>query len=488
MKICFIFPPFKHKLFSENISVVDEEFILPPPIILAWVAAIAKRAGHKVDIIDANALKLSKKEVLEMIKKLSPDILAFRVDTYHFHTNLDWIRFLKNHLDIPVLVGGINLDLYPYETMCHPEIDYAVIGEAIYTLPKLLIALEKKRDLKEIKGIGYRKNGKIIIQPPSSILANLDEYPFPARELLPNHLYHSFVSQRKNFTIMLTSTGCPYNCRFCAIAKIPYRKRSVTNVLNEIEDCFRKFKIREIDFFDAIFFLDKPRAYNICKGIIDRKLPIEWSARSRVDLLDEEIIKIAFRAGCRKIFIGIESKSPKILKNINKQIEPDKVKKCVELLHKYKIKPLGFFMFGNPGETIETIKESLRFAMELNLNYVQICRTIAKPNSKLHEELKVKTGRDYWSLYIKGEEVEKRLPNPWCEIPESLLEKYIKIGYILFYFRPTQVYKTLKEVKSLQELIRYIKVAFKMVISYFKPPDIARDNVKREKKRFPISV
>ncbi|MDP8252979.1 MAG: radical SAM protein [Candidatus Kaelpia aquatica] len=466
MKICFIFPPFKHKLFSENISVVDEEFILPPPIILAWVAAIAQRAGHRAKIIDANALKLSKKETLKLIKIFAPDILAFRLDSYHFHTNLEWIQFFKNNLNLPVLVGGINLDLYPYETMFYPEIDYAVIGEAIDVLPKLLSSLENKTPLSEIEGIAYRDNEEIIIQPPRTELANLDQYPYPARELLPNHLYHSFVSQRKNFTIMLTSTGCPYNCKFCAIANVPYRNRSPINVVDEIELCYKKFKIREIDFFDAVFFLDRNRAYQICDGIIKRNLKIEWSARSRVDLLDEEIIKIASKAGCKKIFVGIESKSLGILKSINKEIEPEEVRRCIKLLNKYKIKPLGFFIFGNPGETIETIRDTTRFALELNLDYVQICRMIAKPGSKLHEEFKKITGYDFWQLYIKGVVSEQRLPNLWCNISEVDLEKYIKKAYILFYFRPRQICNRIKNVKSFAEFMRYLKVGSKVLLSY----------------------
>lgn len=467
MRIVLIFPPFHHRKFSENLKVVDEEFITPPPIILAYVAAIIESAGHKVILIDANALKLSKEETLRRALDFKPDMLGFRMDTYNFQETLEWIKYLKERTRLPVITGGINITNYPLESLSHPEIDYGIIGEAIESLPKFLQALETEKDFSTVEGLVWRKNGEIKINPPKSNLVDFDTYPFPARHLLPNEKYHSFVSQRKNFTVMLTSTGCPYNCRFCIIARLPYRERTAENVLAEIEQCYYDYHIREIDIFDGTFFVNKKRSLEICEGISRRGLDIEWTCRSRVNLLDEEILSKASHAGCREINIGIESAVPEILQGINKQIEVEQVKNAVKLCNKYGIRVLGFFMFGNPGETEESLKKTIDFMKALNIDFVQVCRTVAKPNTELDDLLIEETGRDYWREFVLGKAGEERLPTPWTELNQREIEKYLKLAYYRFFFRPKYIWKRIVQLKSFSEFWRYVRVALKMIFNYF---------------------
>lgn len=463
MKIALIFPSYKHKFFSENLRVVDEEFCYAPPIILAYVASILKRAGHKVILIDTRILGLSKEKTLSILRDFRPHFLAFRLETYHFHDTLDWIRFLKSKLNIPVVAGGINLTLYPKESLSYSEIDYGIIGDAIETLPKLLHSLENEEDIRGIEGLAYREDGKVKINSPSVRIVNFNDYPFPARDLLPNEKYHSFLSKRKNFTIMVTSRGCPYNCNFCAISKILYQERSPQNVVNEIEECYREYNVREIDFFDATFFLNKNRFLEICNEIQRRKIKIEWSCRTRVDLVDDEILKKAASAGCRQILFGIESANEQILKNIRKGIDHQQTRWTIKLCKKYGIRTMGFFMIGNPGETRQSIEETIKFSKQLKLDFAQFCRTIAKPHTDLDQILKEKTGQDYWSEYILSGTDRKRLRTPWTDLSEEEIEGYAKKAYYSFYFRPIQVLMTIYRVKSIEELLKYIWVGVKML-------------------------
>ena len=472
MKIAFIFPPFHHRKFSENLKVVDEEFTLSPPIILAYVAAICEKAGHDVILIDAHALKLTKKEVLQRINIFRPDILAFRVETYNFPETLEWIQYLKFSTGLPILVGGINMDLYPLETMSHKEIDFALAGEVINTLPEFLRCLENEKSFTHIPGLYWRENGELRYNLPNFNTVSFDEYPFPARHLLPNEVYHSFVSQRKNFTIMLTQTGCPWRCKFCHISalkkyrKPAYRKRSWENVIKEIEQCYYDYGIREIDIFDATFFIDKERDIKICQEIRKRGMKISWTCRSRVDVVDEDILREAAKAGCRMIFWGIESGSQDVLDAVNKDIKLEQTISAIKIAKKYGIENLGFLMIGNPCDTEETIKNTLKFVKKLGIDHVQICRTIAKPSTQLHEELLKQVGYDYWRDYVLGRVGEERIPTPWCKIPQERIEKLLKKMYYSFYFRPSIVLKRLARLKSLSELIRYIKVGLRMVFHY----------------------
>ncbi|MFA5344823.1 MAG: radical SAM protein [Candidatus Omnitrophota bacterium] len=470
MRIALVFPKYTHKDFSENLKIVNEEFCFAPPIILAYVAAILEKYGHEVILLDARALNLSKEELLLKLKTFKPDLLGFRAESYHFHDALECIAYLKHKLNIPVFTGGPNLSFYIRETMAYKEIDYGIIGEAIESLPKLTEALQNNKDLSGIEGIAYKQDNEIRITPVALKPVDFDSFPFPARHLLSNEKYYSFPSQRKNFTIMVTAKGCPYKCSFCAINCLPYSERSAGRVVDEIEECAGKYRIREIDIFDATFFYNRKRDLEILSQIIKRKIPVEWSCRTRVDLVDDELLGMAYQAGCRRIYYGIESASQEILKSINKGITLAKIREAIALTHKHKIRTLGFFMFGGPGETRETIKKTIEFSKELKLDFIQICKTIAKPGSDLNELLKKKTNKDYWSEYISGRNGKScaPFPAPWTGLTNEELFACVKKGYMSFYLRPSQILRIIFETKSLEELFRYIIVGTRMVLSYFK--------------------
>jgi anaerobic magnesium-protoporphyrin IX monomethyl ester cyclase len=459
MKIALIHCPFGHRDFSENLKIVDEEFCVAPPLVLAYVASILEKAGHEVVLIDAHVLKLTKERTCELLKDFSPQLIGFRADSYWFHRVVEWAGFLKKSLSVPVVVGGVNVTLYPEESVSYPCFDYGIIGEANASLPELAVALERGSSLCAIAGLVYKENGRVMVNPAVKEPVRFDAYPFPARHLLPNHLYYSFTSQRKNFTIMVTSTGCPFDCTFCAIAGLPYRERSAENVVDEIEECYRRYGIREIDFFDATFFVNKKRFLDICDRMRARGIKVEWSCRSRVDVVDEEILKAAYRAGCRKIYYGIESSSPRILGKINKQIESSQIRRTIDLTYRCGIKALGFFMVGCPGETKESILASIAFAKTLNLDFIQVCRAIAKPNTGLHRYLTDMHHIDYWREYILGKRGEEPLPAPWSTLSEGETERYVKKFYDDFYFRPSYILKRISGIRSARELVRYGKVA-----------------------------
>ena len=354
MKITIIFPPYKHKNFSENPKVVDDEFGVYPPLIPAYIAALLEKHNHKVSFIDAHASKLGKDEVLAIVNDFSPDFLLFNLNSnYTFHDTFEYIKFLKDMLNIPVLVGGFLVNLYTNEVMSYKEIDFGMVGDPINSLPQFLTYFSSNENYKNIPGLCFKENGGIKINSPVDLDFDLDKYPFPARHLLPNEKYYQFISKRKNFTIMLGSVGCPYPCTFCAIGKRSYRVRSIKSIVDEIEECYNNVNVREIDFFDAVFTLNKKRIFELCKEIKNRNLEFDWSCRSRVDNVDEELLKEMASAGCKRIYYGIESSNPKILDSVKKEINPSQVQKVIELTKKYGIKALGFFMIGNPIATYE---------------------------------------------------------------------------------------------------------------------------------------
>ncbi len=465
MKIALVHCPFGHREFSENLKVVDEEFCLAPPLVLAYVAAILEKAGHQVIIIDANALRLSREQALEALRRFCPELIGFRADTYWFHRVVEWATYFKKNLEVPVVVGGINLALYPGESLSYRCFDYGIAGEANFSLPELLLALQNGSSLEQISGLVYRKGGEVIVNPVTRAPVPFDDYPFPARHLLPNDRYYSFLSQRRNFSIIVTSTGCPFKCTFCAISPLPYRERSPENVLAELEECCSRYSVREVDFFDATFFFNRDRCFRIMEGIRERRLDLEWSCRSRVDLVDEGLLKEAYAAGCRKIYYGIESYSPQVLGNVKKGVSCEQVQDAIAVTRKCGIKSLGFFMVGNPGDTRESILASMEFARQLKLDFVQVCRSIPKPGTELARQLTEKRSVDYWREYVLGKRTEAPLPAPWSELSEEEARDYVRKFYAGFYFRPSYLLKRLSGVRSFSELLRYGKVAARWVCS-----------------------
>jgi len=463
MKIALIFPAYTHKKFSENLSFVDEEFGVYPPLSLVYIAAILEEQGHNIMLIDSNVLRLSKKETLKRIKKFKPEIMAFMLTTYMFNQTLNWIKYLKKNNDIPVICGGINLLYYPRETLTHKEIDFGIIGSARKSLPKLVNAIKNKKEYTHIKGICYREGNKIKINPPTSFKDDLNDLPFPARHLLPNDKYYQFISKRKNFTIMVTAKGCPYSCTFCPEGRIPYFQRSVESTLKEVEECYKKYGIRVIDFFTDTFTLNRRWVINFCRGLKNHKLKIDWSCRSRIDTVDEKLLSEMADAGCKRIYYGIESYDKNILKKLNKEINPQRVREIIKITKKYGIDAFGFFMVGNPGETKQSLKNTINFAKSLNLDFIQVMRIVPKPGTSLNEEFNRKTGKNYWKEFVLGNEIEKQIPNVWCNLSEKEINHYLKKFYRDIYLNPKHIIKVISKINSFKNLKMYLVSGIKML-------------------------
>jgi radical SAM superfamily enzyme YgiQ (UPF0313 family) len=464
MKIAFVFVPYRHKRFSENLRVVDDDFGVLPPINLAWAAAMAESAGHTVMMVDAQAERLSIEETIDRLRAFGAEAVGFYFSTYMFHDTRAWAGRIRTALGVPILAGGINVGLYPAETMSHPEIDFALNGQAYESLPRLLDALQRGVEPAGIPGVCYRKGDELVMVPPDTRLRAFARYPFPARHLLPNERYFSITSQLRNFTVILTQMGCPQKCSFCPISRVPYQARPVDTVLAEVDECVLRHDVREIDFFDADFVVARRRAEDLCRGLIDRKHPLEWSCRACVDSLDRDMLRLMADAGCKKVYIGIETASPDSLRRMNKRLEVSRVQQVIRDAQDLGIHPLGFFMTGVPGETRQTLRNTIRYSVSLGLDYAQFSRTIAKPGTGLHDEVTQATGSDYWREWVLGRMPERRLPNPWTELTDREIELWTQIAYLTFYFRPTYIGKAMFRFRSLDETVRSVRTAARMLI------------------------
>ncbi|MBU1134805.1 MAG: B12-binding domain-containing radical SAM protein [Candidatus Omnitrophica bacterium] len=475
MKLALVFNPFSYKIHEENLRIVQKYFGLFPPLSLAWVASIAERAGHQVIIVDARTLRLSKEDVLDRLKEFKPDILGFMMTTYMYRDTLEWIRFLKPKLKVPVVIGGYNLRVYPRESIVPQEINFGVVEQAYYTIPALLSELEGRGSFSQVPGLVYKDNGNIKITSHSEKI-NFNDFPNPARHLLPNELYAEFPTERKNFTVMVTSLGCPRKCTFCEAGGTSYSPRSPMTVVNEMQECCQKYNIREIDIFDYEFPWIKERTLAICKEIQKRNLDIIWACRSRIDSVDEELLREMKKSGCSRIYYGVESGNQEILDRINKDITIKQIKETIKLTKKAGIKALGFFLIGAPGETHQTVKNTVKFAQGLDFDYVQFSKVLAKPLTGMWKEMVKNTGRDYWKNWILGKEEDRELLRPWTSLTNQEIDHLTKWAYVRFHSRFKFLVKSALKVRSISEFFRKFFGYLEMVF--------AQEKVSKKAKRF----
>ncbi len=465
MKIALIYPRLYKYHESFGIGGYERIMLGYPPLSLAYVAAIIKKAGHEVIIIDGNILDLDLNKIIKKIKDFSPDLLGFNVATSTFHNVAFWIRTIKKIVNIPVIIGGALLDLYPWELMQHNEIDYAIIGNGMDSLPEFLKKFDNRSDLTNISGLCSRVGGRLIINKGKETGEDIDELPFPARELLPNYRYYSPFSVKKSFTALVTSRGCIFKCAYCCLpAKLQLRQ--IADVIEEMAECYYRFNIRDIDFYDSIFTVDKKRTIELCQKMREKKLDFTWTIRTHVNYVDKELLKEMSASGCRMIMYGIESADQSILKNLKRpNISASQIKDTVGLTKKAGILSFGFFMLGAPGETHSTIDNTLRFSKKLGLDFVQFSKLTIIPGTQLYKDHLSNYKEDYWRNFILNS--NQKIPIVVkTQLSFDLLMRYVKKGNLSFYLNPLQIITIALKLKSFRQLINYIKSGVNILFSY----------------------
>lgn len=467
LRVALVYPPYGPVKNEPGIKTVKENYGIFPSLSLLYVAGILEQAGAEVLFIDAHAEGLTLDETVARLEAFGPSYIGYTITTYLFFQTLDWIKAIKARTGTPTIVGGVHLSIYPRETLTHEAIDYAVTGEAELSLPNLLHALENRRDLRDVKGVAFRvggptqAGGEVVVTSTEKTI-EVDEVPFPARRLIDNSLYYSFISKYKNFTCFITSRGCPYKCIFCEQGSKAFRARSPKNVVDELELCVNEFGIRELDFFDSSFTIRKDRVIEICEEINRRKLDIVWAARTRVDCITKDVLSAMRRAGCARIYYGVESGNREILKVLKKSTSLELVKRVVRETREEGIDTFGYFMLGNPYETPATIRQTIRLAIEMDLDYAQFSKVTPMPATEMYTMMLEETGRDYWREFVLNPH-DDLVPRPRCNMTDAEIQRWTRIAYLRFYYRPEMIKRQLSRVKSVDELRRSAETAWQMI-------------------------
>lgn len=391
-KLALVVPNFDWCDWDEN---TKWRFI---PYNLCMLAAMVKDEIDVV-IIDANEKGMDEAEFLKALNKEKPDIIGITVlmDQYgpagHFAAKLS----KKYDPDITVIMGGVYATINTYEVLKDENIDYVVIGEGEYVLKELLRHCNGEAPLPD-NGVAYRKNGQILSNGRAELIEDLDSLPKPEYDLIDLPSYTDNLPRRRSIDIpgelpfarLMTSRGCPIGCIFCQVESISgkkFRARSADNIINEIEWLKNNYNIRSLVFDDDNLFTDKSRSKKLFKMMIDRQLNMPWvSISTAVFRLDEEILDLMCESGCEYIDIAIESGCERVLRDvIKKPVDFRHALKMVRYARNKGIYVAANFIVGFPTETWNEIRQTIRFAEELDVDYAKIFAAMPLPNTKLWE-------------------------------------------------------------------------------------------------------
>jgi radical SAM superfamily enzyme YgiQ (UPF0313 family) len=462
MKILLINPTTINIIGTNLPKALQEKGDSVPPLGLMYLAGyLEKYTDYEVKILDCQIENIDYEQLGEKIKQENPDVVGITTTTF---TLIDAIKTAgivkKTNPKIKIVLGGPHVHIYPEESVRIKEIDYCVLGEGEMPFKDLLDNLSDVKKLYNIKGIVFKDNNRIVNTGPRDVIENLDSLPFPARHLTPYKKYFSVISSNAPITTMFTSRGCPYKCLFCDRPHLGknFRARSAKNVVDEMEEC-AKMGIKEIFIYDDTFGADRQRVLDICSEIKKRNINIAWDIRTRVNTVDEEILRALKEAGCQRIHYGVEAGTQKILNALRKGITLEQAENAFKLTKKMGIQTLAYFMIGSPTETKEDILATIKFMKKINPDYAHIAITTPFPSTDLYRmilEEKIIT-HDVWKKFAED-------PNP--EFIPFILEKnlsrkelfsLIKKAYYAFYFRPSYIIKKVLQLKSFKEFIAKTK-------------------------------
>jgi len=462
MKILLINPPPRE---------LNREEVMIPPLGLAYLASALEREGHKVKILDAFALRLSWNDFAKAVEKEKADLIGIGGMTPTIDNTLRAIKICRPHTRY-IVTGGPHFSVHKQEFFKEsPDLNFGIIGEGEDSFKTLVDRLEEGKDPWDVSGlVGPQKSN-----PPAHFRNNLDDIPFPARHLLPNHLYRYALWPGKKVTTMITSRGCPYHCIFCdkSISGSIWRARSSRNVLDEMEEIVKNFGIDSIILYDDLFTLNKARVIEICRGILQRDLRFQWKCEGRVDRIDEEMLYWLKKAGCSMIAYGVESGNQEGIDYLQKGITLTQIRRAFALTRRAGIKPMAYFILGIPVETYEQGLQTIAFARELNPDYAQFSILSPFQGTKLYEDAKARGWYqevDAQNPFDKDQKRPVLISEKWSE--ESL-RKILRQAHKDFYFRPRYVLKKLGGIRDFRQLQSLWGVGCGLLRWYFSKGDRA---------------
>ena len=448
MRVILVNPPPEQKCERYDYAISQH-------IGLGYLASATEDSGHTVRLLDAKLERLNFDNVINEINNFRPDVIGFTAMTHEINVVSKLVNKCRDiRSDTYIVVGGVHISALPEETLkMMPCVDFGIIGEGEESFIKLLSCIENgNNDLSVIDGLAFRNANKDIVWSYSDRIANLDLLPHPNCKHFARAKVYNIIATR----------GCPYSCVFCmrAMGK-KVRKRSVDNIISEMENAIKYLSPKQFVFYDETFTVDKKFVHRLCDEIIDRGIrdKIKWVAMTRADTIDDSTMKKMKDAGLIYIEFGVESGNDEVLKRIKKGISKQEASYAVNLAKKHDIRVGCDFILGHPYETLDTALDTIRFASELNADIINLEIMVPYPGTEVKEKaLNGKWGYKIistdWSDYNKELGNALELEN----LCRADLEKLQLLGYMRLFLANKRYLDFMKFVIAYRkEALGYVK-------------------------------
>ena len=431
-----------------------------PPVSQVQTATVARNSGHNVTFLDAAGEGIPTENIINKISDFQ--VVVMQTSTMTIKHDAEILSNLKKtNPKLITVVNGSHPTFEPEHTVSLEGIDIAVRRESEYIVRDLLNAFNKKdNSWKQVKGIAYLdENKNPIVNEYYPMIQNLDELPCPDRTMLPKNVdYYNPIVKRMPYTTMYSSRGCPGMCTYCSSPPFygnKVRMRSAEKMLEDVRIIISQ-GYKEIFFRDENFTSSKKRVMKFCQGIIDQKLDITWIVSSRADYFDKEMIEKMKEANCHMVRIGVETGSPKLLENVKKEVTIDQVRQVFKWTHEVGMGTHAHLMIGMPGETLETIQETIDFVKEIKPTVITcgICTPYA--GTELFNQVKEKYPEigDGSDLNVEILHTQSFFNQAYTELDHETLSKQLRRLYMEFYMRPGYIIDRFKKINSFNEFKR----------------------------------
>lgn len=327
------------------------------------------------------------KKVREILQNFKPDVVGITSFSVKWPSAKRIAAVVKDYNpQIPVAMGGQHATIMTDDVLSDPNIDFVMRGEGEETLSEFLIQLSGKQKWEDVAGLSFKNNGQVIHNSARPLIAQLDDLPFPARHCLYDVENYAPQALAKLFA----SRGCPYQCNYCGTQNIwtfEVRHHSEERIVEEIKQVKQEFGATYFTFFDDVFGLDRKRAVQLCKKMSRAKLGISWDCLTRSNLVSDELLSAMKKAGCRKIDMGVESGSDKVLKDTKKGLDRKRILEGARLIKKHGIFLYTFFMVGLPTETEDDVEQTIDLLEELRPDWAGISIFTPIPGTAIYKAL-----------------------------------------------------------------------------------------------------
>ncbi|MEW6618227.1 MAG: radical SAM protein [bacterium] len=416
------------------------------PIGLAYIASAIERAGYKFDILDIEAHRYTASGLEDILKKKEFDVVAFGTLVTGYKIAKFLSRLIRDiNKDAVIIAGNSVASSIPEVLLSKTEVDIAVMGEGDITIVELLDAIERNRPLEEVKGIYFKRNGKIISTPKRQVIPEINRIPIPNWDIFDMQVYvneaihdiaepYPIPKESIRAFVMNTARGCPFHCTFCyhVFRKDKYRYRTPESILSEIVLLQKKYGINYINFYDELTFFSKKQANEFVDKLLESGLKFFWNADVRANLFTEddiEILKKFKKAGCIGLGYSLESGYPDILKSMNKKLVVEdfiRQKKALDLVN---IKTFTSIVLGYPQETPETLKQTFDICYELDV-YPSVGYLLPQPGTPMYELAKKNGLIEDEEEYLLGlgdrQDLRINLTNMPDDVFQSEVKKHLK--------------------------------------------------------------